>query len=156
MPAKLWCGHAEGFESGLRALELDVGERDHASGTASSDAVKYTVMMNMAPIFLRSSLQLGTYASSAPLRTALLQSCYSSRNFGANRPFHLEIERAQTMTRGKSTLSRKARRRVKANTKTIKEIARVLFLSPDKIQSGTQPNKVAQGREFVLCPRDVG
>ena len=40
--------------------------------------------MNMAPIFLRNSLQLGTYANSAALRTSLLQWCYSSRNFGAN------------------------------------------------------------------------
>ena len=52
--------------------------------TALADAVKYTVMMKMAPIFLRSSLQLGTDANSAALRTALLQRCYSSRNFGAN------------------------------------------------------------------------
>ena len=82
--AKLWCDHAEGFESGLRTWELDVGESKRASGTALADAVKYTVMMNMAPIFLRNSLQLGTYASSVALRTALLQWCYSSPNFGAN------------------------------------------------------------------------
>ena len=85
MLAKLWCDHAEGFESGLRIWELDVGESERASGgTALADAVKYTVMMNMAPIFLRNSLQLGTYANSAALRTALLQRCYSSRNFAAN------------------------------------------------------------------------
>ena len=48
------------------------------------EAVKYTVMMNMAPIFLRNSLQLGTHACSTALRAALLQWCYSSRNFGAN------------------------------------------------------------------------
>ena len=47
-------------------------------------AVKFTVMMNMAPIFLGNSLQLGTYANSTALRAALLQWCYSSRNFGAN------------------------------------------------------------------------
>ena len=40
---------------------------------------KDTVMMQMAPISLRN-----TYANSAALRTALLQWCYSSRNFGAN------------------------------------------------------------------------
>ena len=34
MPAKLWCDHAEGFESGLRAWELDVGECERASQTA--------------------------------------------------------------------------------------------------------------------------
>ena len=59
MPAKPWCDHTEGFESGLRSLELDVGEWERASGTMLADAVKYTVMMNMAPILLRSSLQLG-------------------------------------------------------------------------------------------------
>ena len=42
------------------------------------------VMMNMAPSFLRNSLQLGTYAHSTALRAALLHWCYSSRNFGAN------------------------------------------------------------------------
>ena len=84
MLAKLWCDHAEGFESGLRSWELDVGEWERASGTALADAVTYTVMMNMAPIFLRSNLQLGAYANSPALRTALLQWCCSSRNFGAN------------------------------------------------------------------------
>ena len=73
MPTKLWCDHAEGLESGVRAWELVVGEWEHASGTALADAVKYTVMMNMAPIFLRNSLQLGPYPNSAALRAALLQ-----------------------------------------------------------------------------------
>ena len=84
LPAKLWCDHAEGFESGLTAWELDVGEWERSSGTALTVAVKETVMKNMAPIFLGISLQFGTYANSAALRTALLQWCYSSRNFGAN------------------------------------------------------------------------
>ena len=79
MPAKFWCDHADGFESGLRAWELDVGDWERASGTALADAVKYTVMMNMAPISLRNSLQLGTYPNSAARRAA-----FSSRNFGAN------------------------------------------------------------------------
>ena len=84
MPAKPWCDHTEVFESGLRSWELDVGEWDRASGTALADAVKYTVMMSMAPIFLGNSLQFGTYANSTDLRAALLQCCYYSRNFGAN------------------------------------------------------------------------
>ena len=67
MPAKLWCDHAEGFESGLRAWELDVGEWRSASGTALADAVK-----------------VHSDDGSAALRTALLQWCYSSRNFAAN------------------------------------------------------------------------
>ena len=66
MPAKLWCDHAEGFESGLRSWD------------------KHRGMMNVAPIFLRNSLQLGAYPNSATLRAALLQWCYSSRHFGAN------------------------------------------------------------------------
>ena len=68
MPAKPWCDHTEGFESGLRFWELDVGEWERASGTALAVAVKFTVMMNMAPIFLGNSLQLGTYANSTALR----------------------------------------------------------------------------------------
>ena len=52
MPGKPWCDHSEGFESGMRAWELYVGEWKRASGTALADAVKYAVMMNMAPIFL--------------------------------------------------------------------------------------------------------
>ena len=66
----------EDFESGLRSWELDVGEWERAFGTALADAVNNTVMMNMAPIFLRNSLQLGTYADSTALPAALLQWCY--------------------------------------------------------------------------------
>ena len=43
-----------------------------------------TLMMKMTQILLRKNLQLGTYANSAALRTALSQWCYSSRNSGAN------------------------------------------------------------------------
>ena len=68
----------------MRSWELDVGEWERDSGTALADAVKYTVTMNMAPIFLRNSLQLGTYVNSTAFRAALLQWCYSSRNFGAH------------------------------------------------------------------------
>ena len=78
MLAKPWCGHTEGFESGLRSWELDVGEWERASGTALADAVKYKVMMNIAPIFLRNSLQLGTCqqhsSSSSPVAVVLLLS----------------------------------------------------------------------------------
>ena len=80
--------------------------------------------MQKALVFLRNSLQLGTYANSAGLRTALLQWCHSSETLERIRPCQLEMERAQMMTGRKSTLSRKARERVKANTKSRKEIAR--------------------------------
>ena len=94
MLAKPWCDHTEGFESGLRSWELDVGEWERASGTMLADAVKHTVMMNMVPIFLRNSQQLGTNANSTALRAALLQWCYSSRNFW---------ERIQPRTSGNGT-----------------------------------------------------
>ena len=84
MPAKPWCDHAEGFESGLRARELDVGEWERASRTALADAVKHTAMMNKAPVSCRNNLELGTHANSAALRTALLQWCHSFRKFGAS------------------------------------------------------------------------
>ena len=58
MPANLWCDHAEGFESRLRGWELDVGEWERASGTALADAVKYTAMMNVAPIYLSESYRV--------------------------------------------------------------------------------------------------
>ena len=84
MLAKLRCRHSEGFKSGCRAWELDVGEWERASGTVLAYAVQYSVMMNMAPIFLWNNLQLGTYANSPALRTAVLQWCDDSRNFGAS------------------------------------------------------------------------
>ena len=84
-PAKPRCDHTEGFESGLRSWELDVGEWERASGTASADAVKvHSDDEYCSDFFLRNSLQLGTCANSTALRAALLQWCYSSRNFGAN------------------------------------------------------------------------
>ena len=148
MPAKPWGDHAEGFESGLRAWELDVGELERASGTALADAVKYTVMMNMSPIFLRNSLQLGTYANSAALRTALLQWCYSSRNFERIRPCHLEN---RTRADDRMQVSRKARRGVKANTKTRREIERPA--RPTRaLQTSTRGRTVAElgiGRKTV-------
>ena len=81
---KTWCHHTEEFESGLSVWELDVGELERASGSALADVVNYTMMMNIEPIFLENRLQLGTYVYSTALRTALMQWCYSSRNFGAS------------------------------------------------------------------------
>ena len=96
----------------------------YASGTALADAVKYTVVMNRAPIFLRNSLQLSTCANSTALRAALLQWCYSSRNFWERiRPRHLEMERVQMMTGGKLTLSREVRQKAKVKTNTREEFA---------------------------------
>ena len=60
MSAKLWCDHAEGLELDLRVWELDVGELERTSGTALTDEIKYTVMMNMTPMFLRNNEQLDT------------------------------------------------------------------------------------------------
>ena len=65
--------HAKGFESDLRAWELDVGEWERASGTALADAVKYTMMMNMAPKFLGEQSAVGY----------IRQQCCSSNSFVA-------------------------------------------------------------------------
>ena len=118
MPANPWCDHTEGFESGLRSWELDVGEWERASGTALADAVKYTVMMNMAPIFLRKSLQLGTYANSTALRAALLQWCYSSRNFGANPTASSENETSTDDDRMQVDSLKKGKRKGKGKKQT--------------------------------------
>ena len=56
----------------------------HLPGTPLAYAVKYTVMMNMAPIFLKNNLHLGTCAGSAALRNAPLRWCYSSSHHGAS------------------------------------------------------------------------
>ena len=53
-------------------------------GTALADAVKNFSDDEYGTDFLRSKLQLGKNANSAALQTALLQWCYSSRNFGVN------------------------------------------------------------------------
>ena len=136
----LWCDHAEGFESGLRAWDLDVGEWERASGTALADTVKYTVMIRMAPIFLWNSLQLGT-----PTVPLFEQLCCNGGTLPEAleriRPCQLEMEQAQMMTTGcKSTLSRKARGRAKANTKSIKRIAR----ATRAMQTSTRERTVAE------------
>ena len=59
-------------------------EWERASGTVLADAVKYTVMMKKGTDFLRNNLQSGTDGNSAAFRTALLQWCCYSRNFGAS------------------------------------------------------------------------
>ena len=120
MPAKLWCDHAEGFESDLRVWELDVGEWERASGTALADAIKCTVMMNMAPIFLRNSLQLGIYANSAALRTALLQWCFFFLETLERVPLcQLEMEQVRMMTTGcKLTLSSNGKHQNQKGTRT--------------------------------------
>ena len=50
MPAKPCCDHAEGSESGLRALELDVGEWERTSAIALADVVKYRVVRYVGPL----------------------------------------------------------------------------------------------------------
>ena len=124
MPVKLCRDHAEGFESGLRAWELDVGEWERASGTVHADAVKYTVMMDTSPIFLRNNFQLGTYANSVVFRTVF---CYNGvvipETLEDHRPCQLEMGQVRMMTTGrKSTLSRKVTGKAKANTQTRKEL----------------------------------
>ena len=59
MPAKLLVRPRGRFCIRLESQgELDVGEWERVSGIALTDALKNTVMMHMAPIFLRNSLHL--------------------------------------------------------------------------------------------------
>ena len=114
----------EGFESGLRSGELDVREWKRASGTALAEAVKCAAMMNMAPIFLRNSLQLGTFANSATHPSSLVAMVLLFPELWSESDRQLEMERAQMMTGCKLTLSRKVRERAKVKTNTREEIAR--------------------------------
>ena len=91
---------------------------ERASGTALADAVKYTVMLNMAQIILRNSLQLGTYSNSAAFRATLLQCVIPLETLERIRPRHLEMERVPMMTGCKLTLSRKVRKRAKGENPT--------------------------------------
>ena len=122
MPAKPWCDHTEGFESGLRSWEMDVGEWERASGTALADAVKYTVMMNM--FFLETDCSW-VHIPTVPL---FEQPCCSGvaplETMERIRPRHLEMKRVQMMTGCKFTLCRKVRERAKVKTNTREEIAR--------------------------------
>ena len=101
--AKLWSDHAEGLKSGLRARELDVREQELLWSQTHTDDENGTD-------FLGSNFQLGTYANSAALRTALLQWCCSSRTFGAN----------PTVSAGNGKGS------AEANTKIRKEVGRTM------------------------------
>ena len=81
--------------------------------------VKYTVMMNMAPMFIRNSLQLGACANRAALLCC--NGVILPETLEQPRPCQLEMEQVGMMTTGcKSTLSRKARGWTKANTKSKK------------------------------------
>ena len=144
MRAKLWCDHAEGFDSGLRAWELDVGEWERASGTGLAVAVKYTVMTNMAPIFFSGTVCSWARTPTVPLFEELCCNGVSlPETLERIRPCQLEMERAQMMTRCNSTLSRKARARAKANTTTRKEIARPA--RPTRaLQTSTRARTVAE------------
>ena len=94
------------------------------NGNALLELRSNTVMMNVAPNFLGNSLQLGTYANSAAFRTALLQWCDSSRNFGANPTLSAGNGTSADDDRMQVESLKKARRRAKANTRIRKEIAR--------------------------------
>ena len=76
------------------------------------------------PIFLRSSLQLDTYANSTALRAALLQWCYSSRNFGANPTASSGNGTGADDDRMQVDSFKKVRERAKVKTNTSEEIAR--------------------------------
>ena len=107
-PVKPWCDQTEVFESGLRAWELVVRDWERASGNALANKVKYTVMMNMTPIFLRNNCRL------AHLQTVQFfepHCCHgvTPATWEHPRAHQQEMEQALMTTRFKSTLSRGAR-----------------------------------------------
>ena len=114
-------------------------------------------MKNMAPIFLRNSCSW-VHTPTVPL---FEQPCCNGVTLPETleriRPCQLEMERAQMMTGCKSTISRKARRRAKANTTTRKEIARPA--RPTRaLQTSTRARTVAEldiGRK-TACWRPAG
>ena len=73
--------------------------------------------------FLRNSLQLGTYANNALFEQLCCNGVTLPKTLERIRPCQLDMERAQMMTRCKTTL-KKCKGRTKANTKSRMEIAR--------------------------------
>ena len=74
--------------------------------------------MRMAPIFLGNNLQLGAYANSIGPNSFVAMVFFLPQFWEHPQPRQPEMEQMQIMTTGcQSTLSRKARRRAKANTK---------------------------------------
>ena len=107
MPAKLWCDHAEGFESGLESL----GAGCQRMGTRFWNCVGRCSQVH-------SDDEYGTEFSQeqiavTPTVPLFEQLCCNgvtlSEPLERIRPCQLEMERAQMMTGCKSTLSGKAR-----------------------------------------------
>ena len=125
MPAKHRCDHTEGFESGLRSWEWDVGEWERPSGTCVGGCSQVHSGDEFGPDSALKQSAVGTYANSTALRAALLQWCYSSRNFGANPSASSGNGASAVDDRMQvDSLSRKVRERAKVKTNTRKEIAR--------------------------------
>ena len=101
-------------------------------------------MVNMAPIFLRNSLQLVTYPNSAALRAALLQRCYSSRNVGANPTASSGTETGADADRMQGDSFKKGKRKGKGKNKTNtrEEIARPARRT-QALQTSTRARTVA-------------
>ena len=74
MPVKTWCDHTEGVEPRLTLENWDVLQEQLLQ--------IQSVMMNMAPTFVKNNLQLGTDADSKRLRNSLLRWCYYFCNLG--------------------------------------------------------------------------
>ena len=129
MPAKLWCDRAEGVETGLRVWELDVREWQRVSGTALVDAVKYTVMMNMAPFFS------GTMCSWALTPTVPLfeQLCcngvFLPETLDHLRPCQLQIEQVRMTAIGSKLTCLKEEGWAQANN-TRQELAQTAQATP--------------------------
>ena len=134
MLAKLWCDHAERFESGFTAWGLDVGEFGHCVGRCCQ----------MTPIFF-DPISSWVHTPTVPL---FEQICCNGvalpETLEQIRPCQLEMGQVRMMTTGcKLSLSRNVRERAKANTKTRKEIARTTQATR-AIQTSTRARTVAE------------
>ena len=114
------------------------------SGTALADAVKHTVMMNMAPIFQEQFAVGYLRQQCRSLNSVVAMVLLFPQLWSKSDLVIWKWNRCGLMTtRCKSTLSRKARGRAKANTKARKEIARTTQATR-AIQTSTRARTVAE------------
>ena len=113
MPAKLWCDHAEGFESGLGAWETACRRLGtcvwncvgRCSQTHSDD--------EYGTDFSQEQFTVGNVFEQCRSSSSCCNGVIDPETLSRIRPCHLEMEQVQMMTRCKSTLFREVRERTK-------------------------------------------
>ena len=100
------------------------------------DAIKYTVMTNMAPIFPRNSSQMGTYANSNRSGNSFVAMVFFLPKLRSI-PDSVSWNRIRCGGGCKSTYSIKGGRREKANNKPRKELAQATQATQTSIPART-------------------